>query len=153
MYPGFRTGCKIVCLDRQGKLEYNKTIFPTGSEKQKDDAANEIEALCEKYKIQVIAIGNGTAGRETEAFAREIGLPSHIQIEMVNESGASVYSASEVARKEFPDHSLISGGGVKYVFHLEQLITNGADGVLIASSLHMGWISGRDIMKIIKNFV
>ncbi|MBU1319540.1 MAG: RNA-binding transcriptional accessory protein [candidate division Zixibacteria bacterium] len=110
--PGFRTGCKVVCLDKQGKFNYNTTIFPTGSEKQKSDAANEIEALCGKYKIQVIAIGNGTAGRETEAFVRAIGLPDHIQIEMVNESGASVYSASEVAREEFPDQDITVRGAV-----------------------------------------
>ncbi|MCP4580764.1 MAG: RNA-binding transcriptional accessory protein [candidate division Zixibacteria bacterium] len=110
--PGFRTGCKVVCLDAQGKLLENSTIFPTGSQKQQDNAAAEIKALAEKYKTKVIAIGNGTAGRETEAFVKGLGLPTHIQIEMVNESGASVYSASEVARDEFPDYDVTVRGAV-----------------------------------------
>ncbi len=110
--PGFRTGCKVVCLDTQGKLLENTTIYPTGSDKQKNEAAAEIKALIGKYKTKVIAIGNGTAGRETEAFIRGLGLPDHIQIEMVNESGASVYSASEVAREEFPDYDITVRGAV-----------------------------------------
>jgi uncharacterized protein len=101
--PGFRTGGKVVCLDAQGKLLYNCTIFPaTGSESQLA-AGRVIKALCEKYEIEAIAVGNGTASRETEAFLRALGLP--LPILMVNESGASVYSASEVAREEMPDHS------------------------------------------------
>jgi uncharacterized protein len=110
--PGFRTGCKVVCLDKQGKLLDNATIFPHGSVKQRDEAAQEMRALCEKYHINVIAVGNGTAGRETEAFVRDLDLPGHIMIEMVNESGASVYSASEVAREEFPDYDVTVRGSV-----------------------------------------
>ena len=110
--PGFRTGCKVVCLDKQGKVLDNATIFPHGSDKKRDDAAQEIRALCEKYRINVIAVGNGTAGRETETFVRELDLPGHIMIEMVNESGASVYSASEVAREEFPDYDITVRGSV-----------------------------------------
>ena len=110
--PGLRTGCKLVCLDRQGKLLDNETIYPHTSEKQKENAAAEIKALCEKYKIKVIAIGNGTAGRETMSFVRELNLPGHIMVEMVNEAGASVYSASEVAREEFPDYDITVRGAV-----------------------------------------
>jgi len=110
--PGFRTGCKVVCLDTQGKLLENTTIYPHGSDKQKDDAAIEIKALVGKYKTKVIAIGNGTAGRETQSFIRGLDLPDHIKIEMVNESGASVYSASEVAREEFPDYDITVRGAV-----------------------------------------
>ncbi len=110
--PGFRTGCKVVCLDRQGKLEHSTVIQPHASENERRDAAVNIKGLCERFKINVIAIGNGTAGRETETFVREIGLPDHVQVEMVNEAGASVYSASEVAREEFPDHDLTVRGAV-----------------------------------------
>ena len=110
--PGFRTGCKVVCLDTQGKLLENATIFPHGSDKQKDEAVAEIKALIGKYKTKVIAIGNGTAGRETVTFIRGLNLPDHIQIEMVNESGASVYSASEAAREEFPDYDITVRGAV-----------------------------------------
>jgi uncharacterized protein len=110
--PGFRTGCKVVCLDRQGALLDYTTIFPHGSEKEKADAANELIALCKKHDIQVVAVGNGTAGRETDSFLRSINLPEHILIEMVNEAGASVYSASDVAREEFPDHDITVRGAV-----------------------------------------
>ncbi|MBU8932801.1 MAG: RNA-binding transcriptional accessory protein [candidate division Zixibacteria bacterium] len=110
--PGFRTGCKVVCLDAQGKLLTNTTIFPHKSEKERNDAGQDIKALVEKFKTQIIAIGNGTAGRETEAFVRELGLHDHIVIEMVNESGASVYSASDVAREEFPEHDITVRGAV-----------------------------------------
>jgi uncharacterized protein len=110
--PGFRTGCKLVCLDRQGKLEHNTTIFPHGSAKQRDEAAVDIRALCDQYKIRVIAIGNGTAGRETEAFIRGLDIPGKPIVEMVNESGASIYSASEIARKEFPDYDVTVRGAV-----------------------------------------
>ncbi len=110
--PGFRTGCKVVCLDRQGKLLENTTIYPHNSVRERENAAQEIKALCEQHKVNVIAIGNGTAGRETEAFVREIGLPAHISVEMINESGASVYSASDVAREEFPNHDVTVRGAV-----------------------------------------
>lgn len=110
--PGFRTGCKVVCLDSQGQLDHHIAVFPHGSEAQREAAAAEIRSLCEKFKVQTIAIGNGTAGRETEEFIRGLGLPDHILIEMVNESGASIYSASEVAREEFPDYDITVRGAV-----------------------------------------
>ena len=110
--PAFRTGCKVVCLDKQGKLLYNDAIFPLMSPAAAKKEGLKIMAWCDKYKIEAIAIGNGTASRETEAFIRSIGLPSDIQIVMVNESGASVYSASPVAREEFPDHDITVRGAV-----------------------------------------
>ncbi|MDH4034788.1 MAG: RNA-binding transcriptional accessory protein, partial [candidate division Zixibacteria bacterium] len=110
--PGFRTGCKVVVLDKQGGLQHNMAIFPHGSTKQRDEAAGDIKALCARFKVNVIAIGNGTAGRETESFVREIALADHVQIEMVNEAGASIYSASEIAREEFPEHDVTVRGSV-----------------------------------------
>jgi len=110
--PGFRTGCKVVCLDRQGKLLDNTTIYPHTGEAKRREAGVEIKALCDKYKVNIIAVGNGTAGRETQTFVTELGLPEHISIEMVNESGASIYSASEAAREEFPDHDVTVRGSV-----------------------------------------
>jgi protein Tex len=95
--PGFRTGCKLVCLDRQGQLLHYETIFPNDPQRQTGKSADTIKALTEKYKIDAIAIGNGTASRETESFVKSIGLTSRILVVMVNESGASVYSASDVA--------------------------------------------------------
>lgn len=110
--PGFRTGCKVVCLDRQGKLLLNTTIFPHQSEREASEAGKTVRTLCEKLAIEAIAIGNGTAGRETEAFVRKLDLPRSIAVVMVNESGASIYSASEVAREEFPDHDVTVRGSV-----------------------------------------
>ena len=110
--PGFRTGCKTVVLDSQGKLLYDTVIFPTLSKKQAEEAATTVRALCEKYFVQAIAIGNGTASRETESFVRSLGLPPTVAIAVVNESGASVYSASEVAREEFPDKDVTVRGAV-----------------------------------------
>ncbi len=110
--PGFRTGCKVVCLDRQGKLLHNTTINPHTSDAQLVRARETVLQLCSEYAVEAMAIGNGTAGRETEAFLRQLGLPESIHIVMVNESGASVYSASEVAREEFPDHDLTVRGAV-----------------------------------------
>jgi len=110
--PGFRTGCKIVCIDKEGNLDHYSAVFPFGSDSQKREAAREIEALCDKYKVNVIAVGNGTASRETMAFLKQIDLPEHVSVEMVNESGASVYSASDVAREEFPDHDVTVRGAV-----------------------------------------
>ncbi len=109
--PGFRTGCKVVCLDRQGKLDHHETIFLL-SEKGVADAGARILGLCERFHIEAIAIGNGTAGRETESFIRGLNLPSGIQVVMVNESGASIYSASEAAREEFPDQDVTVRGSV-----------------------------------------
>lgn len=110
--PGQRTGCKIVCLNSQGKLVANDTIYLIQSEEQRDDATRIIKDLCAKFAVEVIAVGNGTAGRETEAFVKKIGLPKEIQTVLVNESGASIYSASEVAREEFPDYDVTVRGAV-----------------------------------------
>ncbi|MCE7996847.1 MAG: RNA-binding transcriptional accessory protein [Roseivirga sp.] len=110
--PGFRTGCKMVCLDRQGKLLHHEAIFPNEPQKQTMKAGATIKHLCEKHNIEAIAIGNGTAGRETETFVRGLGLSAGITVVMVNESGASIYSASEIARNEFPDHDLTVRGSV-----------------------------------------
>jgi uncharacterized protein len=110
--PGFRTGCKVVCLDRQGKLLYNDTIYPHLSDKGIQEAAKKIKDICGRFGIEAIAIGNGTAGRETEAFIKGLGLPEEIKVVMVNESGASIYSASEVAREEFPDYDVTVRGSV-----------------------------------------
>jgi uncharacterized protein len=110
--PGFRTGCKVVCLDRQGKLLHTETIYPLQSEKGAADAGSKILGMCERFLIEAIAVGNGTAGRETEAFIRSLDLSKNIQVVMVNESGASVYSASEAAREEFPDQDVTVRGAV-----------------------------------------
>ncbi len=110
--PGFRTGCKLVCLDAQGKLLHHDTIFPHLSERARGEAAERVRTLCAAHRVEAVAVGNGTAGRETEAFLREIGLPEAIQVVMVNESGASVYSASKIAREEFPDQDVTVRGAV-----------------------------------------
>ncbi|MGD2028421.1 MAG: Tex family protein [Desulfobacterales bacterium] len=110
--PGFRTGCKVVCLDRQGKLLHNNTIYPHLSEKQAEHAGNTVKSLCERFDIEAIAVGNGTGGRETEALLKKMSLGKNIPILLVNESGASVYSASEVAREEFPNHDITVRGAV-----------------------------------------
>ena len=110
--PGFRTGCKVVCLDRQGKLLHTDTIFPHQSEKEAAGAARTLRELCERFQVEAVAIGNGTAGRETETFVKGLKLPGQISLMMVNESGASVYSASDVAREEFPDHDVTVRGAV-----------------------------------------
>jgi len=110
--PGFRTGCKVVCLDRQGKLLHHDVIFPSQSDFRIREAADLVRALCVKFQIEAIAIGNGTAGRETETFVRALKLPATISIVMVNESGASIYSASEVAREEFPNEDVTVRGSV-----------------------------------------
>ena len=110
--PGFRTGCKLVCLNRQGKLLYHDTIFPNDPQREVAKSAELVRSLCEKYEVEAIAIGNGTASRETEHFVKHIGLPNKIAVVMVNESGASVYSASDVAREEFPDKDVTVRGAV-----------------------------------------
>jgi len=109
--PGFRTGCKLVCLDEQGKLLEYTAIFPHTGAGQAREAEKTVQHLFEKYNIEAIAIGNGTAGRETELFVRKLNLPG-ANIVMVNESGASIYSASEVARDEFPDKDVTVRGAV-----------------------------------------
>lgn len=110
--PGFRTGCKVVCLDRQGKLLFHDTIYPHFSEKGAKEATVKMKDLSERFDVEAIAVGNGTAGRETETFIRSIGFNGKIPIIMVNESGASIYSASETAREEFPDLDLTVRGAV-----------------------------------------
>ena len=110
--PGFRTGCKIVCLDRQGKLVHNETIYPHPPQNEVKEAIHKIKSLVNAYKIEAIAIGNGTAGRETERLIHAIGFDRDIIALAVNESGASVYSASAVARKEFPDYDVTVRGSV-----------------------------------------
>jgi len=110
--PGFRTGCKVVALDRQGKLLANEVVYPEKSTREQIEAAEVLHALVKKHNIEAIAIGNGTASRETEAFVRKIKLPGSIPVLVVNESGASIYSASEAAREEFPDHDLTVRGAV-----------------------------------------
>ncbi len=109
--PGFRTGCKMVYLNEQGNLIENKTIYPHTGNQAAQEAAAEIKNCVQNYKVQAIAIGNGTAGRETEAFVKGLQL-QEVQIIMVNESGASIYSASEVARDEFPDKDVTVRGAV-----------------------------------------
>jgi protein Tex len=110
--PGFRTGCKLVCLDKQGKLLHYEAIFPNEPQRQTSQASAVVAALCQKFDVEAIAIGNGTASRETEHFVKAIGLPKSILVVMVNESGASIYSASDVAREEFPDYDLTVRGAV-----------------------------------------
>jgi len=108
--PGFRTGCKVVCLDSQGALLHHDVIFPTQSPARVREAGEILRNMVERFVIEAIAIGNGTAGRETEGFVR--GLDLKIPVIMVNESGASVYSASDIARREFPDHDVTVRGAV-----------------------------------------
>ena len=110
--PGFRSGCKLVCLDKQGKLLEETVIYPHEPQRESARSAAVVSALCQKHSIEAIAIGNGTASRESEQFVKSLGLPSSIIIAMVNESGASIYSASDVAREEFPDYDLTVRGAV-----------------------------------------
>ena len=110
--PGFRTGCKIVCLDRQGNLCHTETIYPHQGAGAAAKAGETVVGLVTRFQIEAIAIGNGTAGRETETFLRTLKLPPAIPLVMVNESGASVYSASEVAREEFPEQDVTVRGAV-----------------------------------------
>ncbi len=108
--PGFRTGCKLACLNRQGKLMHHEAIYPHNGQQKMIEAAETVLHLIKKFEIEAIAVGNGTAGRETEAFLGQLKLS--IPVIMVNESGASIYSASEVAREEFPDLDLTVRGAV-----------------------------------------
>ena len=111
--PGFRTGCKLVCLDQQGNLLYHNTIFPHPPQPKVDEATKKVKGLLKKYKVEAIAIGNGTAGRETERFIKSlVGETSTTEIFMVNEAGASIYSASDTAREEFPDLDLTFRGAI-----------------------------------------
>ncbi|WP_452219028.1 Tex family protein [Lacinutrix undariae] len=110
--PGFRTGCKVVCLDAQGQLTHNETIYPHAPKNDSIGAMKKINSLTEAYKIEVIAIGNGTASRETEALIRKIQFKNDVQVFVVSEAGASIYSASKIARDEFPDYDVTVRGSV-----------------------------------------
>ncbi len=110
--PGFRTGCKVVCLDRQGKLLHHDVVYPHPPESRTAESAKKLAELCRRFEVETIAVGNGTAGRETEAFVSELDLPGKPQLVLVNESGASVYSASDVAREEFPDQDITVRGAI-----------------------------------------
>ena len=110
--PGYRTGCKIVCLDRQGMVEHHDTIYPHTSEKQRRDAAHKIQNYVARFRVEAIAVGNGTAGRETETFIKALDFDRTVNVILADESGASIYSASETARKEFPDLDLTVRGSI-----------------------------------------
>ncbi|MBK8166998.1 MAG: RNA-binding transcriptional accessory protein [bacterium] len=110
--PGFRTGCKLVVLDEQGALKHHTAVYPHTGGRAADEAGHIVRELVARFKVEAIAIGNGTAGRETEAFVRGLGLPESVVLVMVNESGASIYSASDVARAEFPDQDVTVRGAV-----------------------------------------
>jgi len=110
--PGFRTGCKLVCLDAQGNLVHNETIYPHAPQNQWGLAAKKVDSLVDAYKIDAIAIGNGTASRETESFVRSIRFNRDLQVFVVSEDGASIYSASKIAREEFPDYDVTVRGAV-----------------------------------------
>jgi uncharacterized protein len=110
--PGYRSGCKFVCLDRQGTVEHHDTIFPHTSEKQRRDAAHKIQNCVARFRIEAIAVGNGTAGRETETFIEALDFDRTVNVILADESGASIYSASETARKEFPHLDLTVRGAI-----------------------------------------
>ncbi|MCC9166810.1 Tex family protein [Pontibacter harenae] len=110
--PGFRTGCKLVVLDKQGKLLHNETVYPHTGQGKAAEAGQSVKYLVDRYEVEAVAIGNGTASRETEAFVNSLKLPASVQVVMVNESGASIYSASDVAREEFPDYDVTVRGAV-----------------------------------------
>ncbi len=110
--PGFRTGCKVVCLNAQGRLEYNETIYPHPPKNDSKGAIKKINSLVSAYNIEAIAIGNGTASRETEQLIRKIRFNKDIQVFVVSEAGASIYSASKIAREEFPDYDITVRGAV-----------------------------------------
>lgn len=110
--PGFRTGCKVVCLDEQGNLLHNEAIFPHPPANEKVKSIQAVTSMVQKYGIEVIAIGNGTAGRETEDFIKRVPLPEGVRVFSVSEDGASIYSASDVARAEFPEYDVTVRGAV-----------------------------------------
>lgn len=110
--PGFRTGCKVVCLDEQGNLLHNEAIFPHPPASEKIKSIQAVSTMVQKYGIEVIAIGNGTAGRETEEFIKRVPLPQGVRVFSVSEDGASIYSASDVARAEFPEYDVTVRGAV-----------------------------------------
>jgi uncharacterized protein len=110
--PGFRTGCKLVCIDEQGNLIHTSTIYPHPPQNDWQKAVDTLKQLVKQYDIEAIGVGNGTAGRETETLARSVDFGKPVSVFQVNESGASIYSASEVAREEFPDHDVTVRGAV-----------------------------------------
>ncbi len=110
--PGLRTGCKTVVLGAQGQLVFDTVVYPDQGQQRRREAGDTLLRLIREHRIDMIAIGNGTGGRETEAFVRSLDLPPHVGVVMVNESGASIYSASEVAREEFPDRDITVRGAV-----------------------------------------
>ncbi|MCI2133980.1 MAG: RNA-binding transcriptional accessory protein [Bacteroidales bacterium] len=110
--PGFRNGCKIACLDEQGNLLHHEIIFPHPPQNEKVKSIMAVSSMIEEYGIEAIAIGNGTASRETEDFIKRVGIPDNVKVYTVSEDGASIYSASEVARKEFPDEDVTVRGAV-----------------------------------------
>ena len=110
--PGFRNGCKIVCLDEQGNLLHHEIIFPHPPQSEKIKSIMAVASMIDEYAIEVIAIGNGTASRETEDFIKRVGIPENVKVFTVSEDGASIYSASEVARQEFPDEDVTVRGAV-----------------------------------------
>ena len=110
--PGFRTGCKVVCLSAQGDLEHNETIYPHAPQNKDKEAIKKISTLCDAYKIEAIAIGNGTASRETEQLVKRIHFKNDIEVFVVSEAGASIYSASKIARDEFPNYDVTVRGSV-----------------------------------------
>ncbi|WP_277632148.1 Tex family protein [Avrilella dinanensis] len=110
--PGFKTGCKVVCLDENGQLLYNETIFPHPPQRESSQAMKKIRSMVNAYKTEAIAIGNGTASRETESFVKKIAFDRDVQVFIVNEAGASVYSASKIAREEFPNYDVTVRGAV-----------------------------------------
>ena len=110
--PGFRTGCKVVCLDEKGDLKHNETIYPHAPKNDQIGALKKLSTLTEAYQIEAIAIGNGTASRETEALVRKIRFKTDVQVFVVSEAGASIYSASKIAREEFPNYDVTVRGSV-----------------------------------------
>jgi len=110
--PGFRTGCKLVCLNAQGGLEHNETIYPHAPQNKSSEAIKKISSLCDAYKIEAIAIGNGTASRETEQLVKRIHFKNPPEVYVVSEAGASIYSASKIAREEFPNYDVTVRGSV-----------------------------------------
>jgi len=110
--PGFRTGCKVVCLSAQGELEHNETIYPHAPQNKSTEAIKKISSLCDAYKIEAIAIGNGTASRETERLVKRVHFKNPVEVFVVSEAGASIYSASKIARDEFPNYDVTVRGSV-----------------------------------------
>jgi protein Tex len=110
--PGYRSGCKVVCLDSKGDLLHNETIYPHTPENKSAEAVKKLSSLIQAHKIEAIAIGNGTASRETESLVRRIAMPHPVEVYLVSEAGASIYSASEVGRKEFPQYDITVRGAI-----------------------------------------